>query len=476
MNKPLPVSLRDIRKDLRAGVLHAEELVGASLNRARRRNHQSHAYISLSNHAAIEEVRALAGRETAGPLFGIPYACKDVFDTTDMPTTAGSLAMADYRATQDALAIQRLRASGAILIGKTNLHEFSYGITGENAAFGTPPNPYDDTRIAGGSSSGSAVAVAQGSAVFALGTDTGGSIRVPAALCGLVGLKPTMGLIEAKGVIPFCWSLDHVGLITRCCADASDVLQVLAGREASAERLTALGHGTETAALQGLRIGVPRPYFFDDVDPEIGNAVDDLLLRCRDLGSELVALPAIDMAHVRTASLVIQLVEAFAWHKPRLKIHAALYGEDVRDGLLQGQFILAEHYVQALRFMEVKRLEIEHLFQNIDVIVAPTTPIVAPRLGARIVTAGIIEEPVGQALTRFTCLFNLTGNPCLSVPVARNSAGLPIGLQLIGPCFADRRLLTIGQALEQAGLVRWHAPDNFSVDDEASSSGAQQVA
>ncbi|CAM5761187.1 amidase [Labrys miyagiensis] len=470
MNNPLPVSLRDIRKDLRIGVLNPEELVEASLNRALRWNHQSRAYISLANHVAIEDARALARCETTGPLFGIPYACKDVFDTTDMATTAGSLAMADYRATEDAVAIQRLRASGAMLIGKTNLHEFSYGITGENAAYGTPPNPHDDTRIAGGSSSGSAVAVAQGSAVFALGTDTGGSVRVPAALCGLVGLKPTMSLVDAKGVIPFCWSLDHVGLITRCCADASDVLQILAAQDGTVLNCAdALGHGLETRALNGLRIGVPHHYFFDNLDPEIGSAVEGVLSQCKDRGADLVPLSKIDMVHVRTASLIIQLVEAFAWHKPRLKRHAALYGEDVRDGLLQGQFVLAEHYVQALRFMEVKRLEVERLFQDVDVIMTPTTPIIAPRIGDRSVTAGCIEEPVGQALTRFTCLFNLTGNPCLTLPVGCHSAGLPIGLQLIGRSCADHKLLSIGQALEKANLVQWRVPDDMSIDAEASS-------
>ncbi len=471
MTTPVPATLRAMRRTMTAGTIRPVDLIGSYLGRARRLARRSHAYISLATDMALREARALERRERLGSLSGIPYACKDVFDTTDIATTAGSRVMEDYRPAEDASVIQRLRTAGAILVGKTNLHEFSYGITGENAAFGTPTNPYDSTRIAGGSSSGSAVAVAQGSAAFALGTDTGGSVRVPAALCGLVGLKPTMGLIDTKGVIPFCWSLDHVGLITRSCADAGDVLQVLAGLEDSpacqSVPFAELGRDPEANAVRGLRIGVPRRYFFDDADPEIISAVDGVLMRCQDLGARLVPLPQLDMDHVRTASLIIQLVEAFAWHKPRLKTHASLYGQDVRDGLLQGQFVLAEHYVQALRFMEAKRLELDRLFRAVDVMITPTTPIVAPSLGTRMVRAGDRDEPVGNALARFTCLFNLTGNPALSVPIGHHSTRLPMGLQLIGRPLEDMKLLSIGHTLERIGMVRWRAPREPIPDQEA---------
>ncbi|OCC05418.1 amidase [Labrys sp. WJW] len=459
----VPSSLRALRRNIATRVISPSDLAETCLRRARRLRRRSHAYITLADDTALRQARALERREHLGALSGIPYACKDVFDTIDLPTTAGSQAMADYHARDDAGAIRRLREAGAVLIGKTNLHEFSYGITGENATFGTPPNPHDENYIAGGSSSGSAVAVAQGSAVFALGTDTGGSVRVPAALCGLVGLKPTMGLIGTQGVIPFCWSLDHVGLITRSCIDALDVLEVLARQQGTVpqtEPSATEGHDREANALEGLRIGVPRPYFFDNADPEIIAAVDRVLIRCQDLGARLVPLPVLDMDHVRTASLAIQLVEAFAWHKSRLKTHTSLYGEDVRDGLLQGQFVLAEHYVQALRFMEAKRLELDRLFRSIDVMITPTTPIVAPRLGARSAIIGETEEPVGNALARFTCLFNLTGHPALSVPIGRHSTRLPIGLQMVGRPFEDRRLLSIGHMLERVGLVRWRAPSH----------------
>ncbi|MGN8119236.1 amidase [Labrys sp. 22185] len=467
-NGSVPSSLRAMRKNMMSGIVRPIDLAETCLRRARRLRRCSHAYIALANDTALRHARALEHCEQPGPLAGIPYACKDVFDTIDLPTTAGSRAMLDYHARDDASAIRRLREAGAVLIGKTNLHEFSYGITGENSVFGTPPNPHDESCIAGGSSSGSAVAVAQGSAVFALGTDTGGSVRVPAALCGLVGLKPTMGLIDTQGAIPFCWSLDHIGLITRSCIDASDVLEVLAQRQGivpqPAEPWATAGRSHEANALNGLRIGVPRPYFFDNADPEIITAVDRVLIRCQDLGARLVPLPVLDMDHVRTASLAIQLVEAFAWHKPRLKTHTSLYGPDVRDGLLQGQFVLAEHYVQALRFMEAKRLELDRLFRSTDIMITPTTPIVAPRLGARSVVFGEIEEPVGNALARFTCLFNLTGHPALSVPIGRHSTRLPIGLQMVGRPFEDRRLLSIGHLLERIGVVRWRSP---SLRDEA---------
>lgn len=460
------MSVRTLKRLITASELTAHNVTAAFLERARARNALDRSYLAIAVEQALARAAMLdAGSKSAG-LQGIPYACKDVFDTVALPTTAGSRAMEGYRPGHDAVVIQRLNAAGAVLLGKNNLHEFCYGISGENAAFGTPVNPHDPARIAGGSSSGSAVAVAQRSAAFAIGTDTGGSVRVPAALCGIVGLKPTSGRISLQGTVPFCWSLDHAGILARTCADAEEVLLAIsepAWNDAGDAPASGSGRtGTREASLRGVRIGVVRRHFFEGVDVEIASAIETTIEACRALGAQIIELPSPDMTHVRPASLAVQLVEAFTWHRKNLERRLDLYGEDVREGLLQGQFILGEHYVQALRLIELKRHEVNAVLHEIDVLLTPTTPIVAPPRGSSIITVDHVEEPVGNALTRFTCLFNLTGHPALSIPVGQNTSGLPIGLQLIGARNQDLKILRIGQVLEQAGLARWVEPSDAS--------------
>ncbi|WP_045024925.1 amidase [Agrobacterium arsenijevicii] len=428
--------------------------------RATAMNPANHAYISISGPLQQKAEEPLP---MAGLLAGVPYACKDVFRTKSMITTAGSRVLADYQPKTDARAVERLEHAGAVLIGKTNMHEFCYGITGKNPVYGTPVNPHDRSRLAGGSSSGSAISVATGSAVFALGSDTGGSVRVPAALCGLVGLKPTYGLISTKGMIPFCWTLDHAGIVARSCLDTASVLQVLAGwsdakRGRGEARLERRLLELSTDFLKGKRIGIPRRYFFENLDDEIRSGVEKTLLFCRDHGAELVEVLTPDMTHVRPASLAIQLVEALSWHGPRMDENAHLYGDDVRNGLVQGQFILAEHYVQSLRLMELKRREFAACFKSVDIMITPTTPVIAPDLSTKFVKAGTEDELVGNALTRYTCVFNLTGHPALTIPCGRHSSGLPMGLQIIGKPYEDIDVLSIGHVLEAAGALGWIEP------------------
>jgi aspartyl-tRNA(Asn)/glutamyl-tRNA(Gln) amidotransferase subunit A len=428
--------------------------------RAEALNLANRAYITI---AGAQQRNGSVTLAPTGPLAGVPYACKDVFKTKSMLTTAGSRVLADYQPKADASAVERLGRAGAILIGKTNMHEFCYGITGKNPVYGTPVNPHDTSRLAGGSSSGSAVSVATGSAVFALGSDTGGSVRVPAALCGLVGLKPTYGLISTKGMIPFCWTLDHAGIIARSCLDTASVLQVLAGwsdrdngtRETTQElRLLRLSANF----MKGKRIGIPRQYFFEHLDDEIRTAVENTLLLCQELGAILVTVATPDMTYVRPASLAIQLVEALSWHGQQMNKYGHLYGDDVRNGLVQGQFILAEHYVQSLRLMEVKRQEFAKCFRSVDIMITPTTPVIAPGLSSKFVQVDGKEELVGNALTRYTCVFNLTGQPALTIPCGRHSTGLPIGLQIIGKPYEDINILGVGHVLETVGALGWIRP------------------
>lgn len=457
------LSLRTLRRLMISGEVRPEDVVAAFLVRAEARNSRDLSYVSIG----AEEALACAGRVeqagASGRLAGIPFSCKDVFDTVTLPTTAGSRAMQDYRPARDAQALARLRASGAILLGKNNLHEFCYGITGANPTFGTPANPHDRHRLAGGSSSGSAVAVTNRTAMFALGTDTGGSVRVPASLCGLVGFKPTRGQISLKGVVPFCWSLDHAGILTRSCGDAAEVF--LAVREAQqAVSGTNVDHSERGNSLHGLRIGVPTGAYLENVASDIAASVHQLIAECRRLGGQIVDVVMPDATHVRTASLAVQLVEAFAWHRTNLQRRFDLYGEDVREGLLQGQFILAEHYVQALRLIAVKQAEVSELLKDVDVLMTPTTPVVAPLLDQKQVTLAGVVVPIGNALSHFTCLFNITGHPALTVPIGRNRDGLPMGMQLIGKHYRDMKLLAIGAALERVGLAGWIEP-NDEMDD-----------
>ncbi|MGH6942250.1 amidase [Hypericibacter sp.] len=433
-------------------------MIDRLLARIDRLNGETKAYISIDGDGARDAARRCEGREVAGPLAAVPYAAKDLFETRRLPTTGGSRVLEGWRSDRDAAAIERLDKAGAILIGKANLHEFAHGTTGENARFGTPPNPWDPSRMAGGSSSGSAAAVAQGLACFALGSDTGGSTRVPAALCGLVGLKPTYGRVSRDGMIPYCWSLDHVGLIAGSVGDAALVLQTLAGHDprdsgsaewAVPDYVKALGRG-----VKGLRIGVPERHFFEHADPEILAATHRCLARLAERGATLVPVTLPDLAQARTVSLLLQMPEVLSYHRRYLPEKMALYGEDVRSGLAFAQFILAEHYVRAQRMIEKYRRDTEAALAGVDAIVTPTCPIVAPKLGTVTVTTEGLEEPVGNALTRFTSFFNMTGAPAMSVPSGFHRSGLPMGVQVVGRSFDEETVLAIGQAIaDYQGLL-----------------------
>jgi aspartyl-tRNA(Asn)/glutamyl-tRNA(Gln) amidotransferase subunit A len=426
------------------------------LARINQRNSECHAYLTIG----IEQARASALAIDAGmslarssPLGGVPYACKDLIETRGLRTTCGSRALEDWQPSQDAAVVERLAAAGGILIGKTNLHEFAYGATGVNPHFGTPPNPWDHNRLAGGSSSGSAVAVAEGLASFALGTDTGGSVRVPAALCGIIGLKPTYGLISRVGVIPFCWTLDHVGILALSVNDIATVLQVLAGydaRDSSSVDLPVPDYLSELeTGIRGQRVGVPRQFFFESADPEILEATQHAINIMRRLGARVTEIDMPDLAQSRTVSLLIQLPEALSYHRRYLPQKALLYGADLRAGLALAQFILAEHYVQAKRMIEFYRQAIATIFDEVDLLVTPTCPIVAPEIGATEITIGGTKEVIGNALTRYTSLFNMTGHPAVSLPSGLHSLGLPMAVQLVGRPFAEAELLRVARALER---------------------------
>ncbi|VEN75231.1 Amidase signature enzyme [Candidatus Desulfarcum epimagneticum] len=448
---------------IESGKMSPVDLAEVFLNQIETANGALKAYITVAGEnarlAAQKAAEKIKKGIYSGPLHGVPYACKDMFMTQGIRTTGGSKVLEDWIPDRDADAVQKLSAAGGVLLGKLNLHEFAYGATGENKHFGTVPNPFDPSRLAGGSSSGCAAAVAAGLAPYAIGTDTGGSTRAPAALCGVVGLKPTYGAVSLKGAIPFCWSLDHIGIFSRTTPDAALVFGAL-GRDVPGDPgwtqnlldsfLKASSHD-----LSKLRVGVPKSFFFEKTDPEILAATQKAIALFERSGARIIDIDMPPMDHARAVSLIIQLPEALSYHSARLPEKKELYGQDIRAGLALGQFILAEHYVRAKRMMEMFRRDMGRVFENVDLIITPSCPVTAPEMGARFVTIENEKEPAGNAITRFTSFFNLTGNPAISIPSGLHSSGLPMGVQLVGRPFEENTLLKAAHALEkQMGRVK----------------------
>jgi aspartyl-tRNA(Asn)/glutamyl-tRNA(Gln) amidotransferase subunit A len=437
---------------LRRRAFSVRELVDMFIARIERHDPLCRAYITVTPEDARRRADWCDQNRnkglTASPFFGIPFAAKDMIDIAGVATTAGSRVLRGNVATRDAAVVSRLFAAGAVSLGKTNLHEFAYGTTGCNEIYGTPRNAYDPARLACGSSSGSATAVAHGLAAAALGTDTGGSTRIPAVLNGLVGLKPTMGSIPTKGVLPFAWSLDHVGLIARTVGDCRDLLAVCTG--AARPPFGASERGQVQAMPAGLRIGIPRRFYWEDADPEVLAAGEAVIRFLERAGAVICPVELADPAQARTVSLTIQMPEALSFHSQYLADRQDLYGDDLRSGLALGQFILAEHYVRAKRFLTVYRAEMRAVFDTVDLLLTPATPVPAPELGATTIRLGAVDVPVGNALARYTSFFNMTGNPALSLPCAMHSAGVPVGIQLVGRLREEDLVLQVATAIEAA--------------------------
>lgn len=382
-------------------------------------------------------------RGVGGPLAGIPIAIKDLFQTRGMRTTAGSRILRDWIPRKDAAVVERLRAAGALIFGKTNLHEFAYGVTNANPWWGTARNPHDPQRSPGGSSGGSAIAVAAGLASAALGSDTGGSIRIPASLCGCVGLKPTHGAIPLDGTIPLGWSLDHAGPLTRTVDDAGLLFDVLSGTRAWQETRRR-GRG----ALRQARIGLLRGALVSPAQSAISRQVESLgrALSRRGLRVRSVEIPELEFT-VAT-QLVTLRAEASAVHARWLRSSPRAYGVDVRVRLQLGALVSGSDYVLAQRMRGRIREALRVVLKEVDFLLLPTTPITAPIIGERRVRWRKAEEPVDGALVRLTAPFNLTGLPALSVPCG-SDRGLPIGVQVVGQWNDDARVLALGRLIEE---------------------------
>ena len=400
-----------------------------------------------ARHAARAAEAAILAGNHLGPLHGIPVAIKDLYATAGVPTTYGSPLFADWVPDFDAAAVERLKRAGAVLVGKTNLHELAYGSTSANAHYGAARNPWRLDHHPGGSSGGSAAAVAAGMAHAAMGSDTGASIRQPAACCNLVGLKPTFGRVSKFGALPLAWSQDHAGPLTRTVRDAALVLQTLAGHDprdpTSAARAVPDFAAAIDRGIRGQRIGVPRAFFFERCDPEVAPAVDAALALLEGLGAivEEAVLP--DMGAAFTVGTITIVVEGAAYHAADLRERPELFSDELRASFELGSFYTGIDYVQAQRLRRHLMVETDRAMAGFDALVMPTSPVPA---------TPIEGTPPEHAMLRprNTMPFNVLGLPALSLPCGFTAGGLPIGLQIVGKAFDEAGILRIAHAYEQA--------------------------
>lgn len=446
------LSIYEARGEIQRGNLDPRDLVKACLDEIERLNPALRAFITVQTPEAEEQTVESNGSDAGpkvftGSLRGIPLAIKDLFETKGIRTTAGSLFFKDYVPTDDAAAVSRLKHAGAVILGKTNTHEIALGVTSVNPHFGACRNPWDTSRISGGSSGGSAVAVAAGMALGGFGTDTGGSVRIPASLCGVVGLKPTYGRISVRGVVPLSWNLDHVGTLTRTVRDAAILLQVLAGYDAedpySIDEPVADYAARIEEGVQGGHVAFAVGAYADDTDPDVKEAVRQAALVFETLGAKV---DSVDVSFLREAALansVMVPADGAAYHRQRLDEHPEWFGADVRQRLETGRGFSSTEYSLARHTQHEMKRRLGGFFGDYDLLILPATPNTAPMIEG----SDAVEQ--ARRLTRYTAPFNLTGLPAISVPCGFDRQGLPIGLQLVSRAWDEAGLLRAAHAYER---------------------------
>jgi aspartyl-tRNA(Asn)/glutamyl-tRNA(Gln) amidotransferase subunit A len=444
-----------------ADLLARREIASVELTEAHLRRidaHDTHlnSFITITSDHALTQARAADAELTRGirrgPLHGIPLALKDLYDTAGIRTTAGSTFFADRIPDTDARVVTLLYQAGAVLLGKLNMHEWALGVTNINPHYGPSRNPWDPSRITGGSSGGAAAALAAGLCMGALGSDTGGSIRIPASLCGIVGLKPTFGRVSLQGVIPLSWNLDHAGPMARTVTDAALLLQAIAGYDPDDPVSVALPVdnllATLDAGVTGWRIALATDAHFGEADPEVISAVRRAATVFEELGARV---EAVDLSQGREAAQMNALMttsDAAAFHRDRLRDHPHRFGADVLARMERGAQFTSTEYILARRFQSEWRRRLERFFDQFDLLLTPATPITAP------VIEGLDAIEAARQLTRCTAPFNLAGLPALSLPCGLSAAGLPIGLQIVAAPWNEARVLRAGRAFENA--TQWH--------------------
>lgn len=453
-------SISELSELIRSRKVSPVEVTRATLDRIEKLNPELNTYITVTRDLAMKSAQdaesEIQQKKWRGPLHGVPIAVKDLFDTAGVRTTAGSNVFKDRVPAQDAEVIRKLKSAGAVLVGKTNMHEFAFGGSSLVTAFGGVHNPWDRARIAGGSSGGSAAAVAAGLCYGALGSDTAGSIRQPAAYCGLAGLKPTYGLVSTRGVVPLSWSLDHVGPMARTVADTALLLQAIAGydpEEITSVRMDVPNYSAMLRARPAsIRIGIARDFFFEGLEPEIQTATDRAIAALEKLtaGVTEVMIPARNQEELRAA---VRAAEAYAYHAEFMTKNPELYQRETLGRLRTGANIGTIAYIHGRQQLDRTRRTSVEVFRKVDVIVTPTCPISPPPIsdfsGDRNGSADFLARNIQN-----TSPFDVYGWPAISVPCGFTASGLPIGLQISAAPGADAQVLQVAYAYEQA--TDWH--------------------
>ncbi|MBI2941316.1 MAG: aspartyl/glutamyl-tRNA amidotransferase subunit A [Chloroflexi bacterium] len=449
-------TIAELAAAFRTGKTSPVAVTAAALDRLHRLQPTLNAYITVLDNEALATARRaedeLRGGNDRGPLHGVPFSLKDLFATRGVRTTCGSNVLADWVPDADATVVGRLRAAGAVLLGKANMHEFAYGPTNAVSAFGPVRNPWDPGRITGGSSGGSGAGLAAGIEHGSLGSDTGGSVRMPAAYCGIVGLKPTYGRVSRAGVAPLSWAMDHVGPMARSVGDVALIMGVIAGhdpRDPTSSRRPVPPFGpspspTEDRPLTGVRLGIPCEHFWEGAEPEVLASVRRATETLADLGATLVeaTLPHIGLS--QAAGSIIIGAEAHSYHEAWLRTRPQDYQAPTRCRLEAAGLTLAIDYVRAQRVRALLCREAEQAFTDVDLLVTPTMPCVAPSFA----------EADAREHIRYTIPFNLLGLPALSLPCGFGADGMPVGLQIAGRPFDEATVIRVGHAYEQA--TEWH--------------------
>ena len=453
------LTLHELAARIKAQDVSPVEATEAILERIERLNPTLNAYITVMADEALADARSaadeIASGNYRGPLHGVPVGVKDLCSTKGVRTTAGSKILADWVPEEDATVVRKLRDAGAVIVGKTNLHPWAFGATGINDHFGTARNPWDTDRITGGSSSGSGTGVAAGLCFAALGSDTGGSIRIPASLCGIAGIKQTYGRVSLHGVIPLSWSLDHVGPMARSVRDCALVLEAIAGRDpqdpSTVDMPVEAWSENLDKGLDGLRIAVP-DYGFDGIEDDVATKVREAISALEQLGATIIEVEMPVLREYWLAASQVLLSEAATYHKEEAEKRPEGFDESIRARIQGGLDMKATVYVEASRLRdEARRGAADALFDGADLLALPAT-----RATASTIESVTTDDPT-LGLTLMTAPFDLTGQPAISVPCGLTDEGLPVGLQLVGRMFDEQTVLRAAHVFEtQSGIPMPH--------------------
>lgn len=450
-------TIAKLARAIRSREVSPVEVVNLLLERIDGVNGELNAYITVLSEQALQTAK-LAERDAVagnlrGPLHGIPLGIKDIIYTSGVRTTMGSAFFADYIPTYSSAVVERLEDAGAIIMGKLNTHEFAYGPTGDRSYSGPARNPHDTTKITGGSSGGAGAAVSAGLCYGAVGTDTGGSVRIPSALCGVVGMKPTYGRVSLYGVFPLAWSLDHAGPLTRTVEDNALLLNALAGHDrrdpVSAVRDSEDFTRDLAKGVSGSTVGIPGSFYFDGLSEEVKLVVEQAIETLRELGAKIRTVEMTDLEQYLQAQRLMLASEAYAVHQERFEQDPENFEEDVRERLAASACTRVHEYVRARRLQVMAAKEFDRALERAEILLTPTVPTTAPPIWQREIDICGSRELARSAVTRYTGLTNLTGHPSLSLPCSFGYA-LPSGLQIIGRRFDEATVYRFGQACEKA--------------------------